>query len=92
MAKSNPNFINLVYPIAFRGVLQRLIEHGDLEYDGDSWITQWLRFINSVLSVKTEPQFGAENGILSSDQELWIDECVNEYCKKFKVIEKFTSQ
>ena len=92
MAKTDTNFISLVYPIAFRGVLQRIIQLGDFDTGEDSWITQWVKFISMGLDIKTFPDLETESDTITSDQESWIDDCVNEYCKKFKFFEKFTTQ
>lgn len=92
MARNNINFISLVYPAAFRGVLIKLIEHGDFEVEEDSWISDWLKFITTVLGIKNLPDTETENGNLTPEQEAWIDDCVNEYCKKLQLFEKFTGQ
>ena len=57
MARNNINFISLVYPMAFRQVLTRLIQEGDVDTDEDSWISQWLKFISQVLNIKSVPEF-----------------------------------
>jgi hypothetical protein len=54
-------------------------------------VTQWLKFLNAGLGIKSLPESNNESGALSSEQEMWIDECVNEYCKKFQLFEKFTA-
>ena len=90
MAKNDIKFISLVYPAAFRGVLIKIIEEGDFDTSPDSWIAQWLKFLSIVLGIKSHPETESENGVLTVEQENWIDECVNEYCKKFRLFEKFT--
>ncbi len=92
MAKNDIKFISLVYPAAFRGVLLKMIEVGDLDAEEDSWIFQWVKFLSSVLGIKTFPSMETENDTLTPEQEAWIDDCVNEYCKKFQLFEKFTAQ
>ncbi|MBS1597068.1 MAG: hypothetical protein JST75_02500 [Bacteroidetes bacterium] len=92
MMKNDMKFISLVYPAAFRGVLARIVEEGEFDAGDDSWITQWLKFLSLGLGIKSIPDINDENRILTSEQEAWIDECVNEYCKKFQLFEKFTSQ
>lgn len=91
MTKSSAQFISLVYPIAFRGVLTRIIEEGEFDVEEDHWIAQWLKFIDSVLGIKSLPDTESENGILTPEHEDWIDECVNEFCKKNLLFEKFTA-
>lgn len=92
MAKTDIRFISLVYPVAFRGVLQKMIEIGDFDAGADTWVAQWLKFLNVALGIKTLPDTETSNGELTAEQETWIDECVNEYCKKFQLFEKFTAQ
>ena len=91
-AKSDINFISLVYPVAFRGVLIKLIEEGSFDVDPEHWVAQWIKFINAVLGIKTLPSTDNDNESLTSEQEEWIDLCVNEYCKKLQLFEKYTSQ
>jgi hypothetical protein len=91
MARNDIKFISLVYPAAFRGVLLKLIEQGDFDAEEDSWISQWVKFITSVLGIKNLPDTDSEGSGITPEQEAWIDDCVNEYCKKFQLFEKFTA-
>ncbi len=91
MARDDIKFISLVYPAAFRGVLIKILEEEDFDNASDFWVSQWLKFLNAGLGIKSLPEGGLENGILTIEQETWIDECVNEYCKKFNLFEKFTA-
>ena len=91
MARNDIKFISLVYPVAFRGVLFRLIEQGDFDAGEDSWVSQWIKFLNAVLGIKYLPDADTDNGF-TPEQEAWVDDCVNEYCKKFQLFEKFTAQ
>lgn len=91
MARNDFRFISLVYPAAFRGVLVKLVEEGDFDFEEESWMNQWMKFIDMVLGIKSTPDTENESGYLTPEQEEWIDECVNEYCKKFKLFEKFTT-
>lgn len=91
MAKNDVKFISLVYPVAFRGVLTKMVDEGEFDYEEDHWVSQWLKFIGGVLGVKYLPDIENDDGILTSEQEEWINECVNEYCKKFQLFEKFTA-
>jgi len=91
-AKSDINFISLVYPVAFRGVLIKMIEEGSFDIDPEHWIAQWIKFIDAVLGIKTLPSTYNDSESLTPEQEEWIDLCVNEYCKKLQLFEKYTSQ
>jgi hypothetical protein len=92
VARNDIKFISLVYPAAFRGVLLKIIEIGDFDAEEDSWIFQWSKFLNLVLGIKSFPEIDSESDTITAEQELWIDDCVNEYCKKFQLFEKFTAQ
>jgi hypothetical protein len=92
MARNDPKFISLVYPVAFRGVLVKMIQLGDFEAGEDSWVSDWLKFITQVLGIKNLPDIESDSGDLTDEQEVWIDDCVNEYCKKMQLFEKFTGQ
>jgi hypothetical protein len=89
MARNDIKFISLVYPAAFRQVLVRLLQQGDTDAEEDSWISQWLKFITQVLHIKSVPDFDNSNDDFTPEQENWIDECVNEYCKKRELFDKF---
>lgn len=91
MARNDIKFISLVYPSAFREVLIKLIEQGDADAEEDSWNSQWIKFINSNLGIKSFPEIDNESNGLTVEQETWIDDCVNEYCKKLRLFEKFTA-
>lgn len=91
-AKNNYQFISLVYPIALRGVLAKIVSDGEFEMEEDHWINQWMKFINDILGIKWLPAIESDAGGLTPEQEEWIDECVNEYCRKFQLLENFTKQ
>ncbi len=91
MAKNDIKFISLVYPVAFRGVLTKMIEGEDFDVEEDHWIAHWLRFIDGVLGIKYLPDTESNDGNLTPEQEGWINDCVNEYCKKLQLFEKFTA-
>ncbi len=89
-AKTDPNFISLVYPIALRLILTKVILEGDEDINSDHWTSDWQRFVQKILGKDKYPISDDENHTLTSDQEAWVDDCVNEYCKKFQLFEKFT--
>lgn len=91
MARNDIKFISLVYPAAFRGVLFKIIEQGSFDADEDTWVFQWVKFLTSVLAIKSFPELDNDDSI-TTEQETWVDECVNEYCKKLQLFEKFTVQ
>ncbi len=85
------DFICFVYPVAFRLVLHRILEEDDFDVESDSWIAQWIKFLNIVLGIKSLPELEGDEGH-TPEKEAWVDDCVNEYCKKFKLFEKFILQ
>lgn len=89
-AKGDINFICLVYPIAFRGVLNKMIEFGTFEAETEHWITQWVKFIDVFLGIKSLPSINDQDKSLTPEQEEWIDLCVNEYSRKLQLFEKYT--
>lgn len=92
MARNDIKFISLVYPAVFRGVLIKLIEDGDFDFEEDSWMSQWVKFLKTVLGIKILPEIDGDSDTITSEQEAWVEECVNEYCKKLRLFEKFIAQ
>lgn len=92
LARNDLKFISLVYPAVFRGVLLKIIDNGDLDTGEDTWVSQWLIFLDSRLGIKSLPEIDNTDGELTAEQEVWVDECVDEYCRKLQVFEKFTTQ
>lgn len=91
-ARNDIKFISLVYPVAFRGVLVKLLEQEDFETEDGTWTSDWLKFIKTVLGIKNLPETDTETDGVTPEQEAWIDDCVNEYCKRLQLFEKFTEQ
>lgn len=89
LIRDDIRFASLVYPAAFRGVLIKLLEQGEPDTEEDSWVSQWNKFITKVLGIKNFPEPDIDNDDLTPEQEAWVDDCVNEYCKKFQLFEKF---
>lgn len=91
MARNDIKFISLVYPSAFREVLAKIASDNEFEFEEEHWKAQWLKFIDLVLGIKSFPEADDETENITPEQEAWIDECVNEYCKRFRLFEKFKS-
>lgn len=90
MARNDIKFISLVYPAALRQILYKILSQSDFGSDEDSWVSHWLKFVNIVLGIKNPPDLEMENEFISPEQEEWVDTCVNAFCKKFQLFEKFT--
>lgn len=91
-ARNDLNFICLVYPSAFRGVLNKIMEEDAFEEEEGNWAADWRKFIVNVLGIKNLPAADSETKGLNPEQEAWIDDCVNEYCKQLQLFEKFITQ
>jgi hypothetical protein len=78
--KSNPYFLGLIYPIAIRFILQKIVSYES--FDSEEWVANWLTFTRDVLGVHSTP-------IETNDPEIdqWIEEVINSYCVKFKLLE-----
>ena len=91
LAKNDRSFTSLVYPIAFREVLKFILSEGNYDAGEPGWRTDWLIFIDKILGIKIMPE-NNDNHELTPEQEQWVDDCINSYCRKMKVLENFTSE
>ncbi len=91
-ARNDINFISLVYPSAFRGVLIKILEDDLFGEEEGTWVSDWRKFIVGVLGIKNLPDSDSETKSLTPVQEAWIDDCVDEYCKQLNLFEKFINQ
>ena len=90
-AKTDKHFIGLVYPMAFRQILDKIIQNGELETDDDTWIAQGLRFTKDFLGISHVPEILPDSVSLTPEQEEWVCDCVNAFSKKLQLFEKYTS-
>lgn len=91
MAQSSIAFKCLVYTAAVRIILREYIRQISIEDEEDewSWTKQWSDFISKTLNIKNRPEPNDDPGILNDEQENWITDCVNEFSKKFSLVEQF---
>ena len=80
LIKSNQFFLGLIYPVAIRFILQKIVD--DDLFDSDDWSANWITFTKDVLGVYSTPTSPDE---IETDQ--WIDEVVSSYCTKFRLLE-----
>lgn len=80
--KDDPHFFSLIYPTAIRIVLSKIIEEGYLERDSDEWYSRWIQFTEDVLGVSPTPSKD------SPEVDNWIDEVVNSFCLKHRVLNR----
>ncbi|MBV8391062.1 MAG: hypothetical protein JO080_14750 [Mucilaginibacter sp.] len=78
--KSNPYFLGLIYPIAIRFILDKIIQ--DDLFDSEEWSLHWLTFTREVLGVYPTPSDANDPSI-----DTWVEDVVNSYCVKFKLLE-----
>lgn len=90
-AKTDKNFIGLVYPAAFRQILERSILTEELESEDDTWPAQWIRFTKDFLGITYLPSKDPDSDTISPEQEEWITDCVNSFSKKLQLFEKYIS-
>lgn len=88
-ATTDINMMFHVYPFAFRTALLELVRKGEAEEDQDDWTTQWKTFIVEELGITKTPDFDLDDGNMTTEQMDWIDDCVDEFCKRNKLFEKF---
>jgi hypothetical protein len=91
IARSDAHFLSLVYPEVVRQVFHKIVveeDHTDTETDPDDWMSQWLTFAR-VLGVKQLPPSGESEPILQ-DKLKWIDDTVEAFCTRNKILERFT--
>lgn len=88
-ATSDINMIFHIYPFAFRTALHEMVTRGEGDDDHEDWTTQWKTFITEELGLKKLPDFDLDGGNITTEQLEWIDLCVNEFCKRKNLFEKF---
>ena len=84
----SPLFMSLVYPAALREILNHILHVkgiDDLDDDGSTWETRWLRFASSLPGVGRVP----DNS--SDDWDQWIDDAVAAFSKQQTMLDRFIS-
>lgn len=84
-AARTPVFMALVYPMAMREVLTRvlIIDRNTDDEDDESWQSQWLQFACSLPGVPRLPETSQ-----SGEHEEWIDDAVSSFCRQFQMLQK----
>lgn len=83
----SPLFMSIVYPAAFREVLNRIVnieEFDDVDDDGDVWQTRWLKFATQLPGVGPIPD-------RDSDRDMWIDDAVAAFAKHQGMLDRFSA-
>lgn len=91
IAKTDMMFMSLVYSSSVRQILDRYLRlvNTDQEYDEETWLTQWNKFVSNTLNIKYRPHSTGDSEFLSDEQEQWISTCVDEFCRIYNLKEKF---
>lgn len=84
--RSDPNFFALIYPAAIRFVLSRMKEDDRFEKSADEWSSRWIQFTEDVLGVAPTPTSKD-----SPEVDNWIDEVINSFCMKYRVLNRLNS-
>lgn len=92
MARNDPKFISLVYPVALRIVLEKLVKPILESDETDTWVADWKDFIFKNLGIKSLPETNSDSEELSNEQIAWIDSCIELFCAKNEIMEKFNQQ
>jgi len=78
--KSNPYFLGLIYPIAIRFILEKIILEDT--FDSEEWSLNWLTFTREILGIYPTPKDKDD-----PDIDNWKEDVINSYCVKFKLLE-----
>lgn len=82
----SPSFMWCVLPEVLRQVLATAIELYDSDDEAsESWPARWVRYVGTVRGVGPMPAAGDPEG----DQELWLDETVEAFCRQHQFFDRF---
>ena len=84
--RSNPMFLSLVFPSVVETIFKKIFE--DFSEDEDDWKSKWIKYAEVNLSISLPPSLRTDGQ--SAEKDVWIDSVVNEFCKKFKIKNRFT--
>lgn len=90
--ENDPVFRLMIFPIAYRQILERIIYLNDIDSEEQNWQAKWLKFTKIGLNIPETPQMGCDSDEPDEEQELWINQCVNQLCHKNKLMEKLLYQ
>lgn len=91
VARSDNNFLALVYPEVVRQIFYKIIveeDHTDPETDPDDWMSNWLRYAVDLLGKKQMPSSGQSEPI-KQEKLKWIEDAVEAFCSNNQTLEKF---
>lgn len=82
--EENPMLKSFILPVALRFVLNELVKSED---NGEYWKEDWLTFCRQNLDKEDDPRDYEDD-----KAGMWIDEAVNTFCRKFKLIDNVVSK
>jgi hypothetical protein len=85
IARSDINFLNLVYPAALRMILDKLSSSGNFDREGDEWTCKWIIFIEDVLGINNTPENNQDEDKINE----WINDVVRSFCRRNKLLEQY---
>ncbi len=83
--RSDPFVYSLVYPSVIRQILEKAMSDPPDDDAPEAWQTLWLNFAVQLHPERTAVPLG--DG--SDEQESWIDEVVNQFCRQHELLDKF---
>lgn len=83
--RSDPFVYSLLYPAVIRQILQKALSDPADDDTPDAWQTLWLNFAIQLHPDRTA--VSSDDGI--DDQDEWIDEVVNQFCRQHDLLDKF---
>ena len=82
--RHDPQVYSLIYPPVIRQVLERAMEEQVEEEDSEHWASLWLKFAE-----KLHPEHTSAPIEEDEEQEDWITDVVDSFCKEHGLLDKF---
>jgi len=80
----------MLFPAAFRIVLETLVaahdDEGDDEEDIPPWQSEWLKFCQETLGIASAPPTDAE------EQDKWVEEAVDRFSSEYGFVKEIRKQ
>lgn len=86
--RSDPFVYSLIYPAVIRQILKKALSDPADDDSPDAWQTLWLNFAIQLHPARTAVT--NDDGV--DDQDEWIDEVVNQFCRQHDLLDKFAKR
>jgi hypothetical protein len=83
--RSDPFVYSLIYPVVIRQILAKALSDPADEDAPDAWQTLWLNFAKQLHPARSA--VSNDDGV--DEQDEWIDEVVNQFCRQHDLLDKF---